>query len=46
VSGTPPSRRRRTANPLNREEYMMELARLAIRRTNQQKTGRNGQPPG
>jgi ribosomal protection tetracycline resistance protein len=46
VSGTPPSRRRRTANPLNRQEYMMELARLAIRRTNQQKTGRNGQPPG
>jgi ribosomal protection tetracycline resistance protein len=46
VSGTPPSRRRRMANPLNREEYMMELARLAIRPTHKRQTGRNRQPPG
>jgi ribosomal protection tetracycline resistance protein len=29
VSGTPPTRRRTTANPLNREEYLMRLARRA-----------------
>jgi ribosomal protection tetracycline resistance protein len=31
VSGAPPTRRRTTANPLNREEYMMHLARRATR---------------
>ena len=31
VSGRPPTRRRTTANPLNREEYMMHLARRATR---------------
>jgi ribosomal protection tetracycline resistance protein len=31
VSGTPPTRPRMTANPLNREEYMMYLARRATR---------------
>jgi ribosomal protection tetracycline resistance protein len=29
VSGDPPTRRRTTVNPLNREEYMMHLARRA-----------------
>jgi ribosomal protection tetracycline resistance protein len=31
VSGAPPTRPRTTANPLNREEYMMHLARRATR---------------
>jgi ribosomal protection tetracycline resistance protein len=31
VSGAPPVRRRTMANPLNRDEYMMELARWASR---------------
>jgi ribosomal protection tetracycline resistance protein len=31
VRGAPPTRRRMTANPLNREEYMMHLARRATR---------------
>ena len=34
VSGAAPTRRRTTANPLNREEYMMHLARRAIGTTN------------
>jgi ribosomal protection tetracycline resistance protein len=34
VNGTPPTRRRTMANPLNRDEYMMQLARRAIRPTN------------
>jgi ribosomal protection tetracycline resistance protein len=32
VSGEPPTRRRTTANPLNREEYLRSFARLATRR--------------
>ncbi len=32
VSGTPPERPRTRANPLHREEYLMELGRLATRR--------------
>jgi ribosomal protection tetracycline resistance protein len=32
VSGSPPTRRRTTANPLNREEYLRSFARLATRR--------------
>jgi ribosomal protection tetracycline resistance protein len=31
VSGTPPTRRRTTANPLNRAEYLLHLARRATR---------------
>jgi ribosomal protection tetracycline resistance protein len=37
VSGAPPTRPRTTANPLNREEYLMQLARRA--------TGTAGRPP-
>jgi ribosomal protection tetracycline resistance protein len=37
VSGAPPTRRRTLANPLNRDEYMMQLARRAIRPTNQRR---------
>jgi ribosomal protection tetracycline resistance protein len=33
VSGAPPTRRRRTVNPLNREEYLMHLARHALPET-------------
>jgi ribosomal protection tetracycline resistance protein len=29
VNGPPPTRRRTTANPLNRDEYLMQLARRA-----------------
>jgi ribosomal protection tetracycline resistance protein len=32
VSGTAPTRRRTTANPLNREEYMFNLARRSAGR--------------
>jgi ribosomal protection tetracycline resistance protein len=35
VSGDQPTRRRTTANPLNREEYMMHLARRATGSTNE-----------
>ncbi len=35
VSGTAPTRRRTTADPLNRAEYMMHLARRASSRTNE-----------
>lgn len=35
VSGDQPTRRRTTANPLNLGEYMMHLARWAIRPTNE-----------
>jgi ribosomal protection tetracycline resistance protein len=31
VSGAPPTRRRRTANPLNREEYLLSLGRRPLR---------------
>jgi ribosomal protection tetracycline resistance protein len=31
VSGPPPIRARSTANPLNREEYMLEMAGRAVR---------------
>jgi hypothetical protein len=31
VSGDQPTRRRTTANPLNLDEYMMHLARRALR---------------
>jgi len=34
VSGDQPTRRRTTANPLNRAEYMLQLARRATGRTN------------
>jgi ribosomal protection tetracycline resistance protein len=37
VSGAPPTRRRTMANPLNRDEYMMQLARRAIGPTNQRR---------
>ena len=50
VSGAPPARRSRTANPLNRDEYMMHLARRAIRPTNrnqrQDGLGTQSVPPG
>jgi len=35
VNGDQPIRRRTTANPLNREEYMMRLARRATGGTNE-----------
>jgi ribosomal protection tetracycline resistance protein len=35
VSGTAPIRRRATADPLNRQEYLMHLARRATRSTNE-----------
>ena len=31
VSGTPPTRRRLTASPLNREEYLLSLGRRPLR---------------
>ena len=31
VTGTPPARRRTTANPLNRDEYLMQFARASRR---------------
>jgi ribosomal protection tetracycline resistance protein len=39
VSGNPPTRPRSSANPLNRDEYMMGLAGRAIRASNQRPTG-------
>jgi len=35
VNGPPPTRRRPTANPLNRDEYMLQIAGRAARPANQ-----------